>query len=164
MTDSPFDLSGVRKLADSGRFNEALELCTEIINREPESSAGYHCAAKLYARMGDYAAAVTQIDLALERNIYEPALHFARGRWNLCLRRYAAARDDFSRALVVEEQYGRGYYVEMSFFFRAVAHKALGDLPSAVDDCAHVRDDVQVTLFGMLVRKTDILKDVGQAD
>jgi tetratricopeptide (TPR) repeat protein len=139
------DLDGLiakaKALANESRYDEAISLATDLVQRYPNEMKVWSLRAYLYTFKNDFELAVADLTRAIDINDMEPVLLFDRGRYESRVGRFGAAVEDFGRGLALCDHYRDDYYRETLHFFRAEALIELGRKREALEDLSQVRDD-----------------------
>jgi tetratricopeptide (TPR) repeat protein len=142
---------------------EALKICQELMDANPESAICFDTRARIYELIGDLEKAVDDISVSIDIDPAEPDYYFNRGRWHLGLGNYHLAVADQTKALDMGKQHNSQYYEKSSLFFRAAAFLALGMYEKALSDCENLDDDFAMYSAGVgriskaeIVRKAEI--------
>ena len=143
-------------LAKDGRYEEALSLATDLVQRYPDEMKVWSMRAYLYTCKDDYERAIADLSQAIGLNPAEPVLFYDRGRYQSRLGLFEAAADDFGKGLALCDHYRDDYYRESLHFFRAEALIELGRKREALEDLSHVRDDLRTWTF-KLRTKSELL-------
>lgn len=140
-------------------YQKAFNICDRIIKQYPENSLGYRERAYVNARQRKHKKAVDDIGIAISLDPIQADYCFTRARWLLNCGRPEEACRDLSEVLFLEERFGREYYVESAYFYRAAAYLDSGLYKEALQDCRKVRNGFVVYMKGGLRSKEDIERD-----
>ncbi len=111
-----------------------LALAEELVRENPDSSGGYFCRYQARNRLGQKELALADIDKVL--SLKQHWVHYeARGLALRDLGRYREAIEAHNRAESTNpEEWAGGF----GLLFRAECHARLGNLESALADCARL--------------------------
>jgi len=157
--DFYMNIEDAYKLAKSGKYDEAIEICTAYIEAYPDRREGYKQRSYILARAQLWEDAIIDVNTLIKMGHEEPDDYFSRGRWHLMAGNVSSAIDDFSKIIEIEGVLQRKYYTESAYFYRATACIEIGFFQRAIDDCEKIRDGFKVHLMGKLVTKADILSE-----
>jgi tetratricopeptide (TPR) repeat protein len=143
--------------AKNSDYDKALELCNEVIKAHPLLTEGLRERASIYAHMGDFKRAVTDMTNVIAQEPDNPSHHFFRGWWHLDGGNAAQAVEDLTKALALGGK-NNHYHDQSAHFLRAVALVRLKRYDDALADCQHVRDDFLIYIRSGKVSKADIVQ------
>ena len=153
------ELERAFRFSQREEYAQALKICDNVISDHPNNSRGYRRRAYVNSRQRQHEKAVEDIGIAISLDPIQPDYYFTRARWLLNCGRPEDACRDLSEVLSLEERFGRGYYVESAYFYRAAAYLDIGLFKEALQDCRNVRDGFVVYMKGGLRSKEDIERD-----
>ncbi len=136
----------------------AALLADELTSSHTEDIRVWVLRGYVNESVNDHAAAVSDLNRALDLTSDEPHLFFTRGRYRFQLDDNAGAADDFTSGLKLCDRLGNDYYREALHFWRAETLIRLGKLNDALQDLAHVNDDHRMWTY-KLRTKQDLLRD-----
>ncbi len=151
-------LNNVLELAKKNHFDEALSICNNYIDYNKNPREGYAKRAQVFAIKNELENAIADINSIEQIGLANSGDYFSRGRWKLMLNDLLGAIKDLTSSIELEAQNNESYYMESSYFYRAVAYVFSDEKEKAISDCKHVRDDFQVYLKGGIHTKSDLLK------
>jgi tetratricopeptide (TPR) repeat protein len=135
-------LDDVERLQNSDKFEEAIEVCDEIISLDSECYMAFSRRSDIYHRMGQHEAAFHDLDRLMKIRPECPSAYYVSARWNLELGNDRAAIDDANFVIKSGEQ----YFIKMAYFFRSIAFMNLGNKKAALDDCHMLPDEFRTAL------------------
>jgi len=121
------------QLFNEGDYERSIEFLSELIDREPLDYELYYSRACNLERLGNYPAALIDLDEAVNLNSDDNnglGLYFSRGEVNLKMHRYVDAVGDFTEDIdkfVVNS-------LDWALFNRGTAYLALRDYSKAISD------------------------------
>lgn len=125
------------KADERGALEDALDFTT----RYPDKPAVWNTLAFAYQWEEKYSEAIAAMNRVIELEPREPAYFDHRGRYALMAGDYDLAIADFSRGLVLCDEWNNDYYRQPLHFQRAEAFLQLGRKAEALADLHHVDDD-----------------------
>lgn len=153
------ELERASRFSQREEYAQALKICDNVIKDHPNNSRGYRERAYVNAFQKKHEKAVDDIGIAISLDPIQPAYYFLRALCLLNCDRPEEACQDLSEVLSLEERFGRGYYVESAYFYRAAAYLDLGLYKEALQDCRNVKDGFVVYMKGGRRSKEDIERD-----
>lgn len=140
------ELERAYQIAMKEQYKDALAMCNRVVSEYPKLPDGFRKRAAIYARKGDFQAAIGDISIAIEIDPSSSEHYFFRGWWQLEIGNFIDAETDQSNAIALGEEQGSSFFGESAYFFRALARLKLGKFREALADCEHVRDDFLIYL------------------
>lgn len=151
-------LQEAKELRAAGRVEEAIDSYSEALRLAPEDPELLWERATAHAQARDYHAALADMGEAIDRDPGQVHYYYVRGVQAFDLGSFAAATDDFSVAIKLEEDRGSEYYLGSAFFFRAWCHVSQGRFDDARGDARRVRDDMVSWGRGQLLTKEALMR------
>lgn len=130
-------LTAAKQLSKEDALLEALELCNQLIENQPNSYEGYELRSSIFRRLGDLDKALWDLDHVIELLPTSAAPHFRKGRYLMMLSRCGDAAKEFSEAEALDD----GYFGDVIFFYRAEAFLRMGEYDKCLQDCRSMRSD-----------------------
>ncbi|MEO3746742.1 tetratricopeptide repeat protein [Plantactinospora sp. B5E13] len=163
-----FNQNGLALVAvHEGRLDEALTLVSNGIDRLEQDlddtehalhrSVLRHNRSQVYAALGRYDDALTDLDAVIAADPHYPEYHFDRGNLLRRLGRPAEAVDCYERALALSPPFPEVYYN------RGDARVELGDLAGALADFGYVLE-LDPTHLDAYVNRAGLRLELGDAD
>jgi tetratricopeptide (TPR) repeat protein len=134
--------------AESGRFEEALDLCEQLITAPAARTAGLRQRAAVRELQGKHGDAISDLKLVLSESADEPADYHALGLLQLEIGQTRDAVESLTRCLEIGRASNFGYYSNSCLFFRAIAHMKLNDLEEALADCSQLPPGYSTHVIG----------------
>lgn len=134
------DLGSARKLAEQGKFTEAIAMLTRMIKERADSPLLYSERANAYFGLRKFAEADADFTKAIELKKTVPNTYFNRGIVRLQMSNWAGARADFSEVITIAPKpkpNERDLVVE-SYVNRALCYLQENKLAEAIRDCDQV--------------------------
>lgn len=113
--------------------NKQIELYTKAINQAPRYISAYHRRGDAYKKQGKIKKALADYSKIIELS-QDPFKYYARGLAYLDIKDYVAAKNDFTSAIKLKNNYDGFYYN------RALCLIELGNMKSALSDLKKVKD------------------------
>ncbi|MDM5182131.1 hypothetical protein PO883_33715 [Massilia sp. DJPM01] len=135
-------LDDVERLQNSDKFEEAIEVCNEIISVDSECYMAFSRRGDIYHGMGMHENAFRDLKKLMMLRPDCPSAYYVSARWNLELGNDQAVVDDAN--FVVKS--GEPYFIKMAYFFRALAFLSLGNKAKALDDCHKLPDEFRTAV------------------
>jgi tetratricopeptide (TPR) repeat protein len=124
-------LHDIDSLQKAKKFEEAIEVCNEIIADDDECYMAYSKRGDIFYGLGMHQDAFRDLDKLMEIRPECPSAYYVSARWNLELGNDKSAIDDAN--FVIKS--GVAYFINMAYFFRSIAFLNLGDKKAAAEDC-----------------------------
>jgi tetratricopeptide (TPR) repeat protein len=156
-------IARTKALAKERRYDEAISLATDLVQRYPNEMKVWSSRAYLYGCKNDFELAVADLTRAIDINGMEPVLFFDRGSYQSRVGRFGAAVEDFGRGLALCDHYRDDYYRETLYFFRAEALIELGRKREALQDLSQVRDDFRFWTYKLRTKSELQAQCIGQS-
>jgi tetratricopeptide (TPR) repeat protein len=156
--DAKLILGKVRRLADAQQLDEAIQLCSRLIDSEPNLYDAFKQRAHLFARIGKWTSAIEDITRAIELNSEEPAFYFSRARWHIQAKEFVEAIRDLGEVIDLEKYHSDTYYLESAYFFRALCHRGIGRPDLVLKDCENVSEDFSTYTLGVIQQKSELMQ------
>jgi tetratricopeptide (TPR) repeat protein len=153
-------LEEVQRLTSLKRHPEALERCSEIIQRYPKLFEAYFRRAHVHVVMGNVHEGLEDLAHAIKLNPREPALFFFQGLWLLRMKQYNAAVDALSEALHLEQALNSKYYAETAQLAQAVAYLLASDFDHASSAVKNVSEEAGVFVAGKVWTAASIKEEI----
>ncbi|NDV60692.1 tetratricopeptide repeat protein [Bacteroides sp. 519] len=100
-------------LIDSGKFDEAIKICNEIIDEDPYSFHAWMKMAECYSALSEHGKAIEAAEFAMIANPADDAPYVLRGQSYVALENYEKALDDLYKILdanIIPDRYVQ-YYI-----------------------------------------------------
>jgi tetratricopeptide (TPR) repeat protein len=117
-----------REFFETGQYEEAIEVLSARIERDPGNGTAYSYRGWAYLEMGEYENAVRDYAKAIERYPEEPSVYYGRGYAYHAMGVYESAIRDYAKAIVLYPEHASAYCCRGSAYF------GMGDYESAVRD------------------------------
>lgn len=114
-------------LIASGKYNQAIQLLTEMIKFNPNDEVLFSKRGVLYERINDYNSAISDFDKAIQLNDKDDKLFFVRGKILEKQNKDSLAIVDFQKAISIKNH--SDYY-----FYKGVSEHKLGRKQQACGD------------------------------
>jgi tetratricopeptide (TPR) repeat protein len=111
----------------TGKTREAIAECSKAIELDPGARKAHLLRGSYYSELGDHQSAWADADYVV-RHSPEADAYVDRGAYSVRMGNFAAAVDDFSKAMGLLPDF------ELAYFDRAYAYQALGDNTKAIAD------------------------------
>lgn len=156
---SRFDYAN--ELFSSGKYEQTVEYCTEMINRSIRNDAVYRLRAMAYRAIGRYEDAVLSYTEAIQLNSREPQLYLDRAQMHTCLRQFDKAEMDINEAIRLSREQRPGSAKDHYFLLEEkgrVAHylgyyrNAVTDLKMAAENGSNM---AQIDLLSAFLRNAN---------
>ncbi|WP_053971143.1 hypothetical protein [Mangrovimonas sp. ST2L15] len=116
---------------NDGNYNQALSVCNDYINSNPNDEEAYTFRAMVYIELHEIKKAIKDYDIVLSLNPKYGYYYYQRGYWKFYLKDVIGAMEDFSKAIV----YGKDHFDYCHFiYYRAECKKALNDKYGMIQD------------------------------
>lgn len=143
--------------AVSGNYENALELCDQLIKEPATEIAGYRQRAAVLTHIGDIDRAITDLKYVLEAKCEEPADLHALGILLLQNGSTIEAIARFGEAVSVGDAADNHYYRNSSLLFGAESKLKVCDFEGAIADVTGLPDGYKAYFSGTGMRsKEDI--------
>ena len=129
--DTPSAEEYLRRGAEAlqrGQDLEAIEYCTEAIERKPDYARAYLARGGAYISQGEHASALQDLTKAIELRPDYARAYLARGFAYHRQGEYAPAIQDYTKAIELEPDYAVAYY------FRGLVYHSQGKYAPAIQD------------------------------
>lgn len=124
-------LKEAEELSKKDLHDEALVICSAIIEQHPDSFRAYEIRSSIFRRTGDLKRAVEDISHVIRLNPTSAAPLFRRGRYRMAEGHLKGAIEDFSNAMTLDS----GYFGDALRLYRAEAFLRSGRYAKAISDC-----------------------------
>ena len=126
---------------------QALGICSDIIELDPEHAMSYYNRGSIYSNMGMYEKALADLDKTIELTPYYASAYNNRGLVYYKLDEYEKAIADYDKAISLEDSAISYYNRANAYYASEEPQKALDDfiqfLESDQGDDAEMRTDVE---------------------
>jgi tetratricopeptide (TPR) repeat protein len=116
-------------LAKGKSYDEAIDICKQVLQKEPDNLRALFCISWTYVEKGSYDEGVIYYTKYLSINPNNSVAYCNRGIAYRNRGDYADAIADFSRAIEMDPDYAIAYYS------RAMAYEKKGEYEQAIADC-----------------------------
>lgn len=96
------DFVAAQKVYLEGKMDQAIQLATKTIQRDPKHSGAFNTRACALHSLGRYKEALPDFDRALELNQSDPLIYANRGRTLYSLQKFDAALKDFDTSVKLD--------------------------------------------------------------
>lgn len=135
-------LEDVDSFLDAEKLEEAIEVCNEIISMDDACYMAYSRRGDILFMMGRRLDAFCDLDKLMKLRPECPSAYYVSAKWNLEIGNDRAAIDDANFVI----RSGEEYFMNMAYFFRAIALHNLGDQVAAEKDCLLLPDDFRTAI------------------
>ncbi len=111
-----------------GKYHEAIELLTEVLDDDPENAAAYNNRGDAKQGLEEYEAAIDDYDQAIDIDPENDIAYNNRGNAKQELGEYEAAIDDYDQAIDIDPEN------DVAYNNRGNAKQELGKYEAAIDD------------------------------
>lgn len=118
-----------KMLGENGRFEEAIELLSEVIVHDPTDLGALMHRGMFYKKLNNYVEALSDYDLFIKYDTGVPEAYHNRGNLRIMIKDLKGAVEDFNQALSMNENLAKTY------FNRGVMKFLLGN---PVDGCLDI--------------------------
>lgn len=127
-------LAEAQKLTHDGHHADAMIICNELIDLNPDKYQAFELRSSIYRKLNDFSASVLDIDKVIALIPDSAAPHFRKGRYLTTMGRLNEAVEAFTKAIELDN----GYFGETLYFYRAEVLLQLRDYKGALYDCQYV--------------------------
>mgnify|MGYP006282657911 CR=1 FL=1 len=137
-------LSLANLLARTGKLDDAMEHCNEVLEINDRNTDAYHIRSKIYIEQLDYPSAINDISRNILIEPENPEHYLTRGTYYQEFNQHVNAINDFSKAIALNE--GNPDY----YFKRANSYEEIMDFENAAKDYSTI---TELSEFNMQARK-----------
>ena len=132
----------IDRLRDEGRFEEAIEVCGEMIAADEENYTAYSERAEILYSAGRREEAFRDLEILMRLRPGSPSAYYIRAKWNLEDGNYRSVVDD--AAVIIQSR--DKYFVDVAYFFRSLANFNLGNKKDAISDCLRLPEEFKMSI------------------
>ncbi len=143
------DLENAYALVKKGNSNAAIDICDRLLREHPDAKI------EILRKRSHINAYINNLDSALSDRLEVITIgsdnvqdYFFAGVYSLELHKYNESIGLFGTSIVQSEQDNDFRYLEESYLLRAYAYLGVGKLKRALNDCEHVREDIEYFIEG----------------
>jgi len=130
----------IDRFRDEGRFEEALQVCEEMIAADSGDYAAYSERADILYSIGQRKEAYQDLGRLIQLRPESPSAYYVRAKWNLEVGDYQAVLDDATTIMRFRDK----HFIDVAYFYRAIAQFKLGNKTDAVADCLRLPADFKM--------------------
>jgi tetratricopeptide (TPR) repeat protein len=157
-------LEEARQLRKARRYQEALELCNEIITAHPKCADVYRIRSYILARTVNVVSAIKERMRVL---LIDPTSfdHFDLGRWSLSIGILDDAIEHLTNAIEMERRQEEQPCTQIAYLFRAETYLQKGQPAKALQDSDQLRDAARAYIPGVGLRsKLDLRRSAEELE
>jgi tetratricopeptide (TPR) repeat protein len=159
------ELEKISQLRNEGAYDEALQICNEIIDTDDACYAAYSMRSRIYYDLGIYSDAFVDLGKLATLRPHSPSAYFERATWNLELGNDQLVLNDVQIILKLGDE----YFVNSAYFYLAVAQLNLGNKAEAFDAAIQLPEAFKLYVKtrgfgGRVLTKNELIKMVGKLD
>lgn len=159
MSDAQIQLDNARKLFEAGRYAQALEIYSSIVEADAYQAFAFSERGRCNFRMGLLDAALADVSRAIELSPETASYRFTRGRYCFEASRFHDACANFRAVIDLEAGQQEQPFSEAAALFRAEANLQLKQFEEALRDCTKVTRQTSLYGRGKLLTRADIERD-----
>lgn len=137
-------LSLANLLTRTGKLDDAMEHCNEVLELNDRNTDAYHIRSKIYIEQLDYPSAINDISRNILIEPENPEHYLTRGTYYQEFNQHVNAINDFTKAIALNE--GNPDY----YFKRANSYEEIMDFENAAKDYSTI---TELSEFNMQARK-----------
>ena len=111
-----------------GKYQEAVNYCTEAIEIDSNYDAAYYFRSVNKFELNEYQEAIKDLTEAIRFNSSYALYFYLRGTINIALSQYQEAVKDYTQAITIKSDYAKAY------FYRGLAKMLLEQYEEAIED------------------------------
>lgn len=146
-------------LASSGKYVEALALCSWLMDDAGTAIAGLRQRAAVKQQMKDVEGAISDLQSVIASFPYEPSDFYFLGILLLKRGSTGDAICAFGEAIKADAEAGSGYYTPGALLFRAEAYLKSSDYAQAIADASNLRAGFKTFIPGSGMRSKEQILD-----
>ncbi len=145
----------VSELVNQRKYDEAIKLCDEAIEKNPTDAYALADKAYVFAMQKLYESALNHIDRALSIT-EEPAFIFNKARWLINKNDYKAVPQLLERGIELDKKLLNSSYAPMMFLLKAYAEVRIGNDEDCLASLSQVDDNIDIWIETQMWAKKDI--------